>query len=130
PPGWPHRPGGVDPHSRAPPGPVPGPTPRRRLHSEGEDGRDPAHVGPPDRRDGRGRVPREQGEPGGVPRAGRQGGRGDPGGGQPAVAGPVPARPPDPNGIHAAVWGELSDRPFTLPPDKPLTLAAYAADSV
>lgn len=33
----------------------------------------------------------------------------------------------DPNGIHAAIWGELTDDPFTLPPENPLTLAAYSA---
>jgi hypothetical protein len=38
-----------------------------------------------------------------------------------------PPGPRDPNGIHAAIWGEFSDAPFTLPPDEPLTLAAYSA---
>ena len=33
----------------------------------------------------------------------------------------------DPNGIHAAIWGEISDEPFIQPPDEPLTLAAYSA---
>jgi hypothetical protein len=33
----------------------------------------------------------------------------------------------DPNGIHAAIWGEFSDDAFTLPPTTPLTLAAYSA---
>ena len=33
----------------------------------------------------------------------------------------------DPQGIHKAIWDRLDDEPFTLPPDKPLTLAAYAA---
>ena len=32
----------------------------------------------------------------------------------------------DPQGIHRAIWDRLHDEPFTLPPDKPLTLAAYA----
>ncbi|MBI1901989.1 MAG: DUF4058 family protein [Planctomycetia bacterium] len=31
----------------------------------------------------------------------------------------------DPQGLHAALWEEIADEPFTLPPDKPLTLAAY-----
>ena len=31
----------------------------------------------------------------------------------------------DPNGIHAAIWDEVNDESFTLPADKPLTLAAY-----
>jgi hypothetical protein len=34
----------------------------------------------------------------------------------------------DPQGIHKALWDEIEDQPFTLPPDKPLTLAAYVAD--
>jgi hypothetical protein len=33
----------------------------------------------------------------------------------------------DPQGIHKVIWDHLRDEPFTLPPDKPLTLAAYAA---
>jgi hypothetical protein len=33
----------------------------------------------------------------------------------------------DPQGIHKVIWDRLSDEPFTLPSDKPLTLAAYAA---
>lgn len=33
----------------------------------------------------------------------------------------------DPQGIHKAIWDELEDIPFALPPDKPLTLAAYVA---
>jgi hypothetical protein len=36
----------------------------------------------------------------------------------------------DPNGIHAAIWNELADQDFLLPPDKPLTLAAYEAGAV
>jgi hypothetical protein len=31
----------------------------------------------------------------------------------------------DPRGIHAAIWEELVGDDFTLPPDKPLTLASY-----
>jgi hypothetical protein len=34
----------------------------------------------------------------------------------------------DPQGIHKAVWDEIQEQPFELPPDKPLTLAAYVAD--
>jgi hypothetical protein len=34
----------------------------------------------------------------------------------------------DPQGIHKAIWDEIQDEPFTLPPDKPLTLAAYVSD--
>jgi hypothetical protein len=33
----------------------------------------------------------------------------------------------DPQGIHKAIWDEIRDEPFELPPDKPLTLAAYSA---
>jgi hypothetical protein len=35
----------------------------------------------------------------------------------------------DPQGIHKVIWDRLHDEPFTLPPDKPLTLASYAAGS-
>jgi hypothetical protein len=31
----------------------------------------------------------------------------------------------DPPGIHKVIWDRLHEEPFTLPPDKPLTLAAY-----
>lgn len=33
----------------------------------------------------------------------------------------------DPQGIHKALWDEFEDQPFELPPDKPLTLAAYVS---
>ena len=33
----------------------------------------------------------------------------------------------DPHGIHKAIWDEIEEQPFALPPDKPLTLAAYVA---
>ena len=33
----------------------------------------------------------------------------------------------DPHGIHKAIWDQFKEEPFELPPDKPLTLAAYAA---
>jgi hypothetical protein len=33
----------------------------------------------------------------------------------------------DPQGMHKVIWDRLREEPFTLPPDKPLTLAAYAA---
>jgi hypothetical protein len=33
----------------------------------------------------------------------------------------------DPQGIHKAIWDELADHPFTLPPDKPMTVVAYRA---
>jgi hypothetical protein len=35
----------------------------------------------------------------------------------------------DPQGIHKVIWDRLCDEPFELPPDKPLTLAAYAVDT-
>jgi hypothetical protein len=31
----------------------------------------------------------------------------------------------DPQGIHKVIWDRIREEPFTLPPDKPLTLAAY-----
>ena len=34
----------------------------------------------------------------------------------------------DPQGLHAAIWTDLGGAAFTLPPGRPLTLAAYAAD--
>jgi hypothetical protein len=37
-----------------------------------------------------------------------------------------PPGPRDPQGVHRAIWDELIDNEFTLPPDKPLTLAAYS----
>jgi hypothetical protein len=33
----------------------------------------------------------------------------------------------DPQGIHAAIWQEISDDPYELPADARLTLAAYSA---
>ncbi len=38
-----------------------------------------------------------------------------------------PPTPRDPQGIHKAIWDEIEEEPFDLPPDKPLTLAAYVA---
>jgi hypothetical protein len=35
----------------------------------------------------------------------------------------------DPHGIHKMIWDQFKQEPFALPPDKPLTLAAYAAGS-
>jgi hypothetical protein len=32
----------------------------------------------------------------------------------------------DPQGIHKAIWDRLRETPFTLPPEKPLTLVSYA----
>ena len=36
-----------------------------------------------------------------------------------------PPTPRDPQGIHKVIWDEVVDKPFELPPDKPLTVAAY-----
>ncbi len=33
----------------------------------------------------------------------------------------------DPQGIHKAIWDSIQEEPFELPPDKPLTVAAYEA---
>jgi hypothetical protein len=33
----------------------------------------------------------------------------------------------DPQGIHKAIWDEIEETPFELPPNQPLTLAAYIA---
>lgn len=38
-----------------------------------------------------------------------------------------PPGPRDPQGIHKAIWDELTDNDFALPQDQRLTLAAYAA---
>lgn len=38
-----------------------------------------------------------------------------------------PPGPLHPQGIHEAIWAEISAEVYTQPPDKPLTLAAYAA---
>ncbi len=40
-----------------------------------------------------------------------------------------PRGPRDPQGIHGAIWEQLSDDPVQLPPDEPLTLVTYAAGS-
>jgi len=37
----------------------------------------------------------------------------------------LPQTPRDPQGIHAAIWIGINPEPFTLPTDKPLTLASY-----
>jgi len=36
----------------------------------------------------------------------------------------------DPQGIHMAIWQEVTDEPFELPPDKNLTTVAYSAGGV
>ncbi|MFO0949676.1 MAG: DUF4058 family protein [Isosphaeraceae bacterium] len=41
-----------------------------------------------------------------------------------------PPTPRDPVGLHKLIWDEILEEPFALPPDKPLTLAAYSAGPV
>lgn len=43
---------------------------------------------------------------------------------------PFPPGPHDPNGIHGAIWSELTVQPFELPKDKPLALAAYQVEPI
>jgi len=43
------------------------------------------------------------------------------------VADLFPPSQRDPQGIHKAIWDEIAERPFVLPADKPLTVAAYRA---
>jgi len=38
---------------------------------------------------------------------------------------PFPPGRRDPDGIHAAIWSQVDDEPFRLPPERPLTLVAY-----
>jgi hypothetical protein len=38
-----------------------------------------------------------------------------------------PPSPRDPQGIHGAIWSEIEDDGFRLPPDQQLTLVAYSA---
>lgn len=46
------------------------------------------------------------------------------------VIDPFPPGNRDPQGIHKAIWDEISDNAFTLPNNRPLTLAAYQATPV
>jgi hypothetical protein len=46
------------------------------------------------------------------------------------IVDPFPPGPRDPSGVHAAIWQEVEDGDFELPPDKPLTLAAYECDLI
>jgi hypothetical protein len=41
---------------------------------------------------------------------------------------PFPPGRRDPNGIHSAIWEQLTDEPFELPLEKPLTLVAYESE--
>jgi len=38
-----------------------------------------------------------------------------------------PPGPSDPQGIHAAIWSEIDQSDFRLPPDQSLTLASYSS---
>jgi hypothetical protein len=44
------------------------------------------------------------------------------------IVDPFPPSPRDPNGLHAAIWEQVEDKPFELPPDKRLTLVSYECD--
>jgi hypothetical protein len=46
------------------------------------------------------------------------------------ILAPLPPTPRDPHGIHALIWNEVSDQPFELPPDRPLTFAAYQSEPI
>lgn len=39
----------------------------------------------------------------------------------------IPPGPRDPHGIHKALWDEIEEEDFELPPEKPLTVASYSA---
>lgn len=39
----------------------------------------------------------------------------------------LPPTPRDPGGLYKAIWDEVEEEPFELPPGKPLTLASYVA---
>ncbi len=41
---------------------------------------------------------------------------------------PFPPGRRDPNGLHAAIWEQVQDASFQLPPDQPLTVVAYECD--
>ena len=41
-----------------------------------------------------------------------------------------PPGPRDPQGVHPLIWSEITDHSFSLPPDKPLTLAAYQSEPI
>ncbi len=46
------------------------------------------------------------------------------------VIDPFPPGPRDPQGIHKAIWDQVTDQPFELPADRPLTIAAYQASPI
>jgi hypothetical protein len=46
------------------------------------------------------------------------------------VVDPLPPTPRDPQGIHPLIWGEVTDQPFELPADRPLTIVSYQAEPI
>jgi hypothetical protein len=46
------------------------------------------------------------------------------------IVDPLPPTPRDPQGLHPLIWGEVTDQPFELPADQPLTIAAYQAEPI
>ena len=46
------------------------------------------------------------------------------------VIDPLPPTPRDPQGIHSLIWSEVTDQPFELPAEQPLTFVAYEAEPV
>jgi hypothetical protein len=43
------------------------------------------------------------------------------------VIDPFPPTKRDPNGVHGAIWAEMTEKPFTPPPGKPLVAASYCS---
>ncbi len=43
------------------------------------------------------------------------------------IVDPFPPGPRDPQGVHKAIWDEVTEQPFELPADRPLTVVAYQA---
>lgn len=41
------------------------------------------------------------------------------------IVDPFPPGPRDPNGVHAAIWGEVQDEPYVALADEPLMMVAY-----
>ena len=46
------------------------------------------------------------------------------------VVDPFPPGPRDPQGIHKAIWGEITDQPFELPQDRQLTIVSYQTSPI
>ncbi len=43
---------------------------------------------------------------------------------------PLSPTPRDPHGIHQLIWSQVTDQPFQLPADRPLTMVAYQAEPI